>query len=265
MYIYEKIPYNLPKEYEDCLEKIETLKDDLCINDRYISERETDELDIWMEDDINHQVRLEGNSLTKKEITYFLSEDITIRGKRFRDFVQVKNATLASSIIRKQLKNNDFTLTENIILFLHKTITEGELPEEESGCYRTEPVHIRYTNYIPPIPEDVPAIMKKLVSEFNEPLAATETMFERICEWKRNFERIHPFMDGNGRTGRLIMNLLFLQNGYGYIKIPTEERDLYFKSLEDNTLHQFLAPKMLNVMKYIQSLHEEQDLSFERR
>ncbi|MBR1744176.1 MAG: Fic family protein [Lachnospiraceae bacterium] len=72
---------------------------------------------------------------------------------------------------------------------------------------------------------------------------------------KRNFERIHLFFDGNGRTGRILSNILFLQSGYGYVTIPPEYRVEYFDSIEYNTPHEFFADRMIHSMEYIDEMH----------
>ena len=174
-----------------------------------------------------------------------------------RDFVQIQNASFVLPALKQYILDDDTELSEELILCLHRYITSGELNISESGQYRTEPVNIRYTNYIPPIESDVPLLMKELVDKYNRPLGC-DTAFERICEFKRNFERIHPFIDGNGRTGRALMNLLFLKNGYGYISFKAEERDLYFNSLDNNTFTDYAATKMLESMKLIFMMHNKE-------
>lgn len=250
MYSYEHISGSNSK-YENIISSIEDLKDELNIQDS--------DLDSLMLDDIADQVIIEGNQLAKKEVTYFLLKDVTIRGEKFRDFIQTKNEEFSGRILREEVKKQKFVPTPEAILFLHRIITSGELPEKECGHFREESVHIRYTSYLPPMPEDVPKLMEELTEEYQKPLRSLETRFERICEWKRNFERIHPFIDGNGRVGRLVMNLLFLQNGYGYLHIPAEERDLYFSAIESNTLHEFFAPRMLRTMEIIQGMQRERN------
>ena len=122
-------------------------------------------------------------------------------------------------------------------------VTKNELPRNESGVLRNDVVHIRTTDYIPPIPEDIPELIDELINKYNTN-DNSKTQFEKICQFKCNFERIHPFFDGNGRTGRLLANILFIKNGYPYITVPTAERDLYFKSIENNTLNEYFAQKM---------------------
>lgn len=115
------------------------------------------------------------------------------------------------------------------------------------------------TDYIPPIETFVPEYMKELCDMYAKPLEFS-TQFERICEFKRNFERIHPFADGNGRTGRFMMNLLLMQNGYLPITIKEDERAEYFESIENNTFCEFAAKKEVEAL----NMFLEKDKDYER-
>lgn len=195
--------------------------------------------------------------IVQDQITFVLENKITIRGKSLKEHLQVINYDSALGVLKETIQNKNFVLTEDNIRQIHQIVTTGELNMQESGQYRQEPVHIRYTNYIPPSEMDVPNYMKELCDMYNRPLDG-DTQFERICEFKLNFERVHPFIDGNGRTGRLLMNMLFLQEGYGFIIFPTEERDLYFDSLDDCSFVQYTEPKMKEAMeKYLDKERED--------
>lgn len=242
-YNYEPLLNDMDVSQINKIEKIEDFKNTLQIKNTSFQE--------IMKDDVYNSTKIEGNILSRQEVTHFLDNGITIRGKSFKDYAQINNYQYIINAIKDGIISAPISLTEDFILQIHKMITEGELPANESGNYRQEPVSIRFTGYIPPMEFDIPDLMKELVAKYNEPLRFCETQFERICEFKRNFERIHPFIDGNGRTGRVLMNILFLQNGYGYITFPENERDLYFKSLEENTFDKYAADKMIQSFETI--------------
>lgn len=251
MYKYEYIPENNSKEYLDKIYKIEDLRQTLNIkNTDYVQN---------MNNDIYESVKLEGNSLSKTEVENFLLNDVTIRGKSFQDYAQISNYKNVLNVLQEWVKTDNDLLSHGMICTIHRFVTANELTEKESGYYRQEPVHIRTTEYIPPSEFMVPEYMNSLIDKYNEPDLEGKTRFEKICEFKRNFERIHPFIDGNGRTGRAIMNLLFLQNGYGYISFPANERDKYFQSLEDNTFYLLATDKMLNCMEQIRENHLQRE------
>lgn len=230
-------------EYMKKIDQIENLRKELKISDKDFSS--------FLFNDIYDTNKIEGNSMRRNEVTYLLENDVTIRGRSLRDHIQIYNSRYFLDTLNKQITKGQISLSEDLIFTVHHIITINELPDTESGTYRSEPVHIRFTDYIPPIETDVPSFMRELIERYKAPLEAGETKFERICEFKRNFERIHPFIDGNGRTGRLLMNLFLLQSGYGYFSVPYEERDLYFKSLNNNTFVDYAAEKVINSMLLI--------------
>lgn len=251
-YTYEENAVNNSDSYIDTIDQIERLRETLNI--------QTLQLDKQLSQYVYDSTAIEGNQLRPMEITKILKDDITIRGRSFKDFSQANNCAdtlhVFSDIVTQKI---DLTMSEEFICYLHSLITSNELSTQESECYRTESVSIRFTDYIPPNEYDVPMYMQELVRMYLRPLNLWETQFERICEFKRNFERIHPFIDGNGRTGRMLMNIEFLKNGYGYINIPYDERDLYFEALENNTLCEFLSSKMLSSMLDIKRRYYESE------
>lgn len=242
-YQYEEIEDKYNIDYLTNLDEIEKLRKKLKITESQIQPA-------LIEDRYN-SIAIEGNQLKREEVTYLLETGLSIRGTNIRDHLQAKNYASALDILKQCIMNKEIEVTPEFIKYVHKMMTEGELPTKDCGNYRTEPVHIRTTTYIPPMEFDVPDLMDELCAKFYRPLDGDE-IFERITEFKRNFERIHPFVDGNGRTGRFLMNLLFLQNGYGFVTIPPAERDIYFNSIEDNTLNVYLSQKMLESMKQIE-------------
>lgn len=214
-----------------------------------------------MKMDIFHSTKIEGNSMNMFEMTNFLSNEVTIRGKSFRDHLQAINYESSLKEIVKILNKGQFTLTEDTIKEMHYLVTCGELSLKESGQFRQEPVHIRFTDHIPPMETEVPELIRQLCDEYNRPLGL-DTRFERICEFKLNFEKIHPFIDGNGRTGRLLMNMLLLQEGYNYFSVPAHERDLYFESLETNSFADFASKKAVELTK--EYLKERGEKNYDR-
>lgn len=217
-----------------------------------------------MTDDIYNSTKIEGNSLTKREVTYYLANHVTLRGKPLKDIRQVDNYEKMVHHIGVLIKENRFVLSKETICNIHKSLTEGELPPGESGVFRNDIVTIGVTTFMPPDHQMVPGFIEEAIAHYYDTSDALKTDFERICEFKRNFERIHPFFDGNGRTGRILANVLFLQSGYGYITIPEELRNDYFDSIENNTLHEFFAERMIESMEYINDLHRTKDIIREK-
>lgn len=233
------------EEYLKRLDIIENFRE----NTNYLQTKISD----LLTEDIYNSIHIEGNSLTKREVTLYLEKGITVRGKPLRDYAQAKNYNNVIDKLKQNLFPKD--LTEDLILAVHKMITDGEIPE--AGMYRDDFVSLTTSLRIPPDAEEVPRLMQELVAKFNEPTDIP--MFEKICEFKRNFELIHPFFDGNGRTGRVLMNNLFLQQGYPCIIIKAEERDEYFDSLENNYFCEFASKKMLESIMLLQKTNANKD------
>ena len=233
-------------EYQVNIAKIEDLKDNLKISENKLSD--------IMNKDVYNSNHIEGNSLTAKEVTYLLENNVTVRGKPLKDHIAIKNYDLALKSLKSVVKENAFRPTIESICQLHHIITKGELPNDECGALRNDAVFLRTTSYIPPHESEIHAFLQEAIEEYDNP-SCYKSDFERICELKRNFERIHPFFDGNGRTGRVLANTLFLQSGYGYISVPPEEREEYFESIENNTMHEYFAKKMIESMEHIKEFH----------
>lgn len=247
-YRYEEIDTSYSDDYIDTIDQIERIKQKMDLRHRTFEvTKEQIAQEFYGSSDE------ENNTVVRNGITYILENNVTVRGCSFGDHLQARNYDDILELVKTYItRKHREPLTEDFICMLHKLVTDHELSKNESGQYRTEPVHIRTTDYIPPLPEEVPTLILELIQRYNKPSEAGKTRFEKICELKRNFERVHPFVDGNGRTGRLLMNILFLQNGYAFLSIPSEERNLYFESLEKNTFHDFAAEKMYKNMQNMQ-------------
>lgn len=175
--------------------------------------------------------RIEGNTLTLRETDLVINEGLTISGKSMREHLEAINHVEAVAYI-KQLIERNFSFNERELLSVHNLILRGIIPED-AGRYRKVQVMIKGSNHMPPQPFLVPKQMEDyfLWMEENKnklhPVILAAEMHERLVT-------IHPFIDGNGRTSRLIMNLILLQNGYviANIKGDYETRMEYYQSLE---------------------------------
>ena len=175
--------------------------------------------------------RIEGNTLTLRETDLVINEGLTISGKSMREHLEAINHVEAVAYI-KQLIERNFSFNERELLSVHNLILRGIIPED-AGRFRKVQVMIKGSSHMPPQPFLVPKQMEDyfLWMEENKnklhPVILAAEMHERLVT-------IHPFIDGNGRTSRLIMNLILLQNGYviANIKGDYETRMQYYQSLE---------------------------------
>lgn len=175
--------------------------------------------------------RIEGNTLTLKETDLVINEGLTISGKSMREHLEAINHTDAIAFI-KDLTNKKTIITESIILQIHNLVLRG-IDVVNAGRYRTVQVMIKGSKHLPPQPfmvakqmEDYFLWYKRNKSKLH-PVVLAAYMHEKLVT-------IHPFIDGNGRTSRLVMNLILLQHGYviANIKGDVQSRMKYYEVLE---------------------------------
>ena len=194
-----------------------------------------------------HSNHLEGNSLTYGETKALILFGITAQGKSLKDHFEVRGHNDAILWVLDIIKQ-DRPLSENFIRELHKlilkenyeidAITPDGQPTKKKvkvGEYKSTPNHVKTVTgeiFRFATPEETPAKMNDLLAwynnekekdDFNPILLATQFHYKYI--------RIHPFDDGNGRTARILMNFILLQNGYPPVIIKTEDKDNYFANL----------------------------------
>ena len=104
---------------------------------------------------------------------------------------------------------------------------------KDTEGYRTVQVFIRGSEHIPPAPEKIPNLMNYYVYNYNND---TQEIFNKIAKYHIEFEKIHPFEDGNGRTGRLLLTYELLKNNLPTVVISKEDRVKYFEFLRNNDI-----------------------------
>lgn len=166
---------------------------------------------------------IEGNTLTLQE-TALVLEGITIDKKPLKDHLEAVGHRDAFLYVQNLVKSN-VPFSESIIKQIH-TLVLIDRPEDR-GVYRRIPVRIMGAYHVPSDPVLVPEQMENLVAEFvgNKKLHP----IERVALFHLKFEGIHPFVDGTGRTGRLILNLMLMQAGYPPINVKYSDRKRYYE------------------------------------
>jgi Fic family protein len=132
--------------------------------------------------------------------------------------------------------NKDLRISKELILKLHELVTQNTLKPElnnQIGKYRTLQVYIRGTNWLPPKPQDVAREMGSLLSWYSKNKNKLNPVI-LAAYFHSGFETIHPFVDGNGRVGRLLMNLILNQKNYPMINIPNSQKYIYYEALEES-------------------------------
>jgi Fic family protein/DNA-binding XRE family transcriptional regulator len=175
--------------------------------------------------------RIEGNTLTLRETDLVINEGLTVSGKSMREHLEAINHQEAIEYI-KQLMEKGFSFNERELLSIHNLILRGIIPED-AGRYRRVQVMIKGSNHMPPQAYMVAKDMEDYFIWYEtyknklHPVVLAAEMHERLVT-------IHPFIDGNGRTSRLVMNLILLQHGYviANIKGDYDNRMKYYTALE---------------------------------
>jgi Fic family protein len=175
--------------------------------------------------------RIEGNTLTLRETQLVINEGVTISGKSMREHLEAINHKEAilfvEDIVSKKLDFSPYLLKQIHALVLYA------IDRENAGAYRKVPVLISGSQHIPPQPYLIESLMEDYFHfyEMNKnllhPVVLSAEMHEKLVS-------IHPFIDGNGRTSRLVMNLILLQNGFPLAIIggDYESRMAYYNALE---------------------------------
>lgn len=175
--------------------------------------------------------RIEGNTMTLRETDLVINEGLTISGKSMREHLEVINHQEAIAYVKELMQKNSL-INEREVLSIHNLILRGIHPED-AGRYRKVQVMIQGSSHMPPQPFLVAKEMEDFFIWFEtnknnlHPIVLAAEMHERLVT-------IHPFIDGNGRTSRLVMNLILLQHGYiiANIKGDYESRMQYYQALE---------------------------------
>ena len=178
-----------------------------------------------------HSNAIEGSTLTYAETYAILYNDnsFKIEGKEPREIYEAINHKKALELVFKNLHENE-KFDERFIKTINETINR-DIKNTEG--YRAVQVFIQGSEHIPPEPEKVPNLMIYYIYNYNHD---EQDIFEKIAKYNNEFEKIHPFEDGNGRTGRLLLNYELLKNNLPPVVIAKEDRVKYFEFLRNNDI-----------------------------
>ena len=179
---------------------------------------------------VYHSNALEGAGLTETETKAVLVDGLTV-GKPLRDHLWAVNLSVACERV-ENWANDERTgsapISEAQILELNAVLLRG-IDELGAGAYRKVSVYLTGAPFEPPPPEAVPSLMQELSAWLAEPGDAEPIVF--AAEMHAWFETIHPFVDGNGRAGRLLVDLYLLKRGLIRALVRAEERERYREAL----------------------------------
>jgi Fic family protein len=199
---------------------------------RPLSKEALAQLDAWYDVELTYTSNaIEGNTLTRQETALVLENGLTVRGKPLKDHQEAVDHLDALRLVR-ELVQQDRPVGESDIRDIHRLVV-GSTFKSDAGCYSQHQRRIAGSMVVFPNPAKVPVLME----EFGRWLSGADTTFGTALQAHLRLVSIHPFSDGNGRTARLLLNLLLMKQGYPPLVIRPEDRLEYIESIEKSQLH----------------------------
>ncbi len=168
---------------------------------------------------------IEGNTLTLRE-TDMVLRGLTISQKPLKDHIEAVGHKEAFEYISELTKNNT-PMSENVIKRVHYLVLADK--KDDRGVYRRVPVRIMGAKHEPAQPYLIASKMEQLIDSC---IGSTERIVPKLARFHLDFEGTHPFIDGNGRTGRLIVNFELMKAGYPPIDIKYTDRVAYYRAFD---------------------------------
>jgi len=188
---------------------------------------------------------IEGNTMTLGE-TALVLDGVTIDGKSMREHLEISGHRDACKFVIDIAKRHE-PITDRLVRELHALVLLDR-DAQDRGAYRKLDVRISGSDHIPPAPNLIPEKMSELFNMANDC-----DIIEFVARFHLEFESVHPFIDGNGRVGRLLLNLQLMQAGWPPLKFKLENRAEYIRCFDD--YHRSGKPTML--VKLITRLMKE--------
>lgn len=187
---------------------------------------------------------IEGNTLTLRE-TDLVLRGLTIDQKPLKDHIEAVGHKEAFDFVTELVKENT-PISEYTIKQIHYLVLADK--KEDRGVYRRIPVRIMGAKHDPVQPYLIKPKMEQLLQSFSE---STEHIVTKLARFHIEFENIHPFIDGNGRTGRLLVNLELMKAGYPPIDIKFTGRVAYYNAFDEYHTNNNLSAMETLFAKYI--------------
>lgn len=213
---------HISKNVQDRIKKLKKEYDSLKVKKESL-------LDIIFEAELPESVynsnAIENSTLSISETEKILLDMEVSRNVSVREIFEAKNLATVFGYIKEKVKNNN--INKELILLLHKMLISN-INEDIAGRFRKQNEYVRVGTHIAPAPEHIEIMMDSLLSDYS---TYTEEYFiDRIAKFHLEFETIHPFCDGNGRIGRVLINYQLMQHGFPPIIIRDKEKSFYYKS-----------------------------------
>ena len=188
---------------------------------------------------------IEGNKLTLRE-TALVLEGVTIDKKSLKEHLEAVGHRDAFLYVQQPVSEK-VTITEKVIKDIHSLVLMDR--PKDKGVYRSIPVRIMGAHHEPPQPYLIPEQMEQLIAKQTQ---KKRHPIEKATLFHLEIEGIHPFIDGNGRTGRLILNLMLMQYGYSPINVKFADRRRYYDCFDSYYNDNAAAPMVEMLVEYLE-------------
>jgi len=190
---------------------------------------------------------IEGNTLTRQETALIVEKGITVKGKSITEHLEAINHAKAYQYIQELNLRSIKEINQRIILDIHALILKN-IDTGNAGTYRNIPVRIAGSTVTLPNPLKVPELMKEFIIWLHQ---TKDNIVKIAVDAHFKLVTIHPFVDGNGRTARLLMNLILTTAGYPPAIVNKEDRKEYIDSIEKGQLSNNLSDYYFFIFKSV--------------
>ncbi|KKU76967.1 MAG: hypothetical protein UY03_C0023G0034 [Parcubacteria group bacterium GW2011_GWA2_47_64] len=171
---------------------------------------------------------IENSTLTLKETEKILLDMEVVRNVSLREVFEARN--LARVIGYLRTKSQETEITREVVLLLHQMLIGG-VDDKIAGRFRRPGEYVRVGTHVAPSPEHIERMIESIITEYTSDLSAY--FLDKIAKFHLDFETIHPFCDGNGRIGRVLISYQLQRFGFPMIIIRDREKKEYYQSFED--------------------------------
>ena len=189
-------------------------------------------LDIIFEAELPESVynsnAIENSTLTISETEKILLEMEVSRDVSVREVFEAKNLGRVFEYIKTKMGSN--MINKELILLLHQMLI-GNIKDEIAGRFRNENEYVRVGTHIAPAPENIAEMLDQALTRYSS--QHRQYFIERLARFHLEFETIHPFVDGNGRIGRVLINYQLMQLGFPPLIIRDKEKAVYYRSFDE--------------------------------
>ncbi len=195
---------------------------------------------------------IENSTLTLKETEKILFEMEVSRTVELREVFEAKNLARVMEYIKVKARNTD--LSEEFVLLLHRMLI-GNIDDKIAGRFRAPGEFVRVGQHIAPAPEQVASLMERAIEQYGSDHESYVT--DVIARFHLEFERVHPFCDGNGRIGRALMNYQLFRLGFPVVIIRDKEKGIYYQSFREyDATKQVQRMEKIVAFALMESLHK---------